>query len=109
AEVPDWVLEALVPSPTNVIPFPTPERKFSAKDGDARVQGLVVTVANAREGERNSLLFWAAMRIYDMLAGREIDGPAGTHAFAALAEAASRNGLPSIEIRRTLASAARSA
>jgi hypothetical protein len=81
----------------------------TASDSSARVQGLVALVANAREGERNSLLFWAAMRVYGMLAGREIDRLAGANALAALTEAASRTGLPPIEIRRTIASAARSA
>jgi hypothetical protein len=109
AEVPDWVLDALALAPTNVIPFPTPARKFSANDSDARVQGLVATVANAREGERNSLLFWAAMRIYDMLAGREIDRIAGANALATLAQAAFQTGLARTEIMRTIASAARSA
>jgi hypothetical protein len=109
AEVPGWVLHALAPSPTNVIPFPTPARKFSANKSDARVQGLVATVANAREGERNSLLFWAAMRINDMLAGREIDRMAGANALAALAQAAFGTGLARAEIMRTIASAARSA
>jgi hypothetical protein len=107
AEVPGWVLKALAPAPSNVIPFPAP--RISTDDSGARVQGLVATVANAREGERNSLLFWAAMRVYDMLAGRELDRLGGANALAALAEAASRTGLPPIEIRRTIASAARSA
>src|SRR5262249_12137895 len=107
AEVPYWMLQALTPAPSNIIPFPAP--RISTGHSDARVQGLVVTVTNAREGERNALLFWAAMRVYDMLAGRELDRIAGTNALAALAEAASRAGLPSIEIRRTISSAARSA
>ena len=109
AEVPDWVLKALAPPPTNIIPFPRPARTSRTGDSDARVQGLVASVANAREGERNSLLFWAAMRVYDMLAGHEIDRLVGANALAALAEAASRTGLPPIEIRRTIASASRSA
>jgi bifunctional DNA primase/polymerase-like protein len=109
AEVPRWALDALAPAPTNVIPFPRPNRISSANNSDARVQGLVATVANAREGERNSLLFWAAMRIYDMLALRELDRVAGADALAALAEAAFRIGLARTEIMRTIASAARSA
>jgi hypothetical protein len=109
AEVPAWVLEALTTAPTNVVPFPRPARPSNAATGGARVQGLVATVANAREGERNSLLFWAAMRIYDMLAGRELDRSDGANALAALATAASHTGLPRQEIMRTIASAARSA
>jgi Bifunctional DNA primase/polymerase, N-terminal len=107
AEMPSWVVEALTPAPNNVIPFPVPLK--TTIDSSARLQGLVATVANAREGARNSLLFWAALRVYDMLAGREIDRLAGANALAGLAEAASRAGLPPIEIRRTIASAARSA
>jgi len=108
-EVPDWVLEALAPTPSNVIQFPTSVRNFSAHNTDARVQGLVATVANAQEGQRNSLLFWAAMRVYDMLAQREIDRIASADALAALANAAFRTGLARAEIIRTIASAARSA
>jgi Bifunctional DNA primase/polymerase, N-terminal len=108
AEAPQWMLEELTPAPSNVIPFPTPQRT-DASNSDARVQGLVATVANAPQGQRNSLLFWAAMRVHDMLANRELDRPAGANAFDALAEAASRSGLPLVEIRRTIASAARSA
>jgi Bifunctional DNA primase/polymerase, N-terminal len=108
AEVPQWMLEALRPASSNVIRFPTPQRT-EASNSDARVQGLVATVANAPQGQRNSLLFWAAMRVHDMLANRELDRSAGANAFDALAEAASRSGLSLIEIRRTIASAARSA
>jgi hypothetical protein len=49
------------------------------------------------------------MRIYDMLALRELDRVAGADGLAALAEAAFRIGLARTEIMRTIASAARSA
>jgi len=107
ADLPHWMVEALTPPPSNVVPFPAP--RMSIGNSEKRVQGLVTTVANAREGERNSLLFWAAMRIYDMLAGHEIDRIAGADALAALAEAASSAGLPRSEVIRTIASAAKSA
>jgi hypothetical protein len=63
-----------------------------------RVAALLRTVATAHNGQRNSVLYWAAMRMaeYDM-----------DHAGAAqqLLDAALLTGLPSAEAGRTIASA----
>ncbi|TDD65101.1 bifunctional DNA primase/polymerase [Actinomadura rubrisoli] len=64
-----------------------------------RLHGLVATVLKAREGERNAVLHWAACRISDMAAAREIEpGPAAQ----ALARAALDIGLAPGEIRATI-------
>jgi Bifunctional DNA primase/polymerase, N-terminal len=80
-----------------------------------RLSGLYVLVAKATPpiggapGERNSALFWAAMRINDMIDSGELSGEDATFALDCLHEAALRNGLPTREISRTIASAAKTA
>jgi hypothetical protein len=65
---------------------------------DGRLAGLVKLVAGAREGERNSLLFWAACRARE--SGRKDEFTA-----ECLALAAAHAGLPFAEARRTVRSA----
>ncbi|MCX5199969.1 bifunctional DNA primase/polymerase [Streptomyces sp. NBC_00237] len=61
--------------------------------------GLVEFVRTAREGQRNTRLFWAACRAYENGLGPTLTAP--------LTEAALHTGLTLPEIRSTLASAAR--
>jgi hypothetical protein len=107
ADVPEWLVQALLPPPPpKIIPFPTARSPSGNIHGAmARVEGIVATVALARQGSRNSVTFWGACRIRDMLADRELDPIDGQHAVEALAEAASRTGLSAWEIRRTIFSA----
>jgi hypothetical protein len=107
APIPEWMVEALKP-PERIIPFPTPRPPSGNVHGAmARVEGIVATVALAHQGVRNSITFWGACKIRDMIADRELDITDGQHAVEALAEAASRTGLSSWEIQRTIFSAAR--
>lgn len=111
ADVPEWVVRKLEkpdpPPRTNIVPFaprtPLPEI------GNARVQGVVSTVINAKEGQRNSLLFWGACVIRDMVVSRDLDEIGRQNAVQLLAEAGRKTGLPEIEIVRTILSAIRTA
>jgi bifunctional DNA primase/polymerase-like protein len=105
--IPGWVVEALAPPSSNVIQFPF--WKTSSTNSSARVKGIVEAVAKAREGERNSILFWAACVVRDMLFDRELDSESGRQAFAALAEVSGRTGLTANEIKRTIVSATKTA
>jgi Bifunctional DNA primase/polymerase, N-terminal len=105
AQVPDWLVAALTPPPPALVSC-KPVAQAASSD---RLQGILAVVASAREGERNQLTFWGACRIYDMLTNRALDHHTGADALAALAEAASRTGLPMLEIERTITSAARHA
>ncbi|WP_460080942.1 bifunctional DNA primase/polymerase [Streptomyces variabilis] len=70
----------------------------------ASLVGLVAFVLEAREGERNSRLFWAACRGLELVRAGKADGAA---VYASLMDAAARIGLSDIEASRTLRSAER--
>jgi hypothetical protein len=102
APVPDWIVEALRPSqspPQNVVPF------FAPIDAHGKFEGIVRAIAEAHEGERNSLCFWGACRMRELVAQSVIGRDA---AIEIVVEAASRAGLPRNEARRTALSAFRS-
>lgn len=111
---PDDLIEALAaPARTAPLPpLPPPIRLPRRINGDLRPRlhraiGIVRTVVNAAEGERNRVLFWAACRARDMIAAGEVDRPAGIQVIEALHQAALRAGLPSLEAERTIKSAMR--
>jgi hypothetical protein len=62
------------------------------------IAGLVRLVIGARAGERNSLTFWAACRIGEMVASGLLDAKL---AAAIITEAAIHTGLPYLEAERT--------
>jgi hypothetical protein len=70
-----------------------------------RAGGVLRTLANAAEGDRNKLLFWAACRVCDMYQTNELDRPAATQMLELLREGAARIGLGQREAERTIASA----
>jgi hypothetical protein len=72
--------------------------------GDGWLRGLVRTVANAVEGQRNSTLFWAACRARDRVADGSADEGFITDV---LLEAAHHAGLPQLEAQRTIRSGMR--
>ena len=92
---PDWLLAEFrpKPKPTSCV------ADFRA--GDGWLRGLVRTVATAAEGERNSILFWAACR-----AGEAVrDGKAAEDFVVdVLVEAATHAGLPQLEAQNTIQS-----
>jgi Bifunctional DNA primase/polymerase, N-terminal len=97
---PDWLLEEFRPKPRPS----TPSSPTIVSRGEGWLRGLVRTVIGAAEGQRNSILFWAARR-----GGEAVrDGKAGADFVAdVLAEAALRIGLPQPEARRTIQSGMR--
>ena len=107
--LPGWVADLLDP----------PRRELGARDRPAprpdairdariatRLDGLIAAVLDAREGERNNVLHWAACRGAEMVAAGQLD-PGQVH--DSLGEAASRAGLDDGEASRTIASALRHA
>lgn len=95
APLPTWLAAALRPKRAAV-----PTRGVVSPPG-RRAVGLVRTVLDAAEGQRNNRLYWAALRAYE-------DGQEAAEGIAAaLVDAALRVGLPEREARATVASAAR--
>jgi hypothetical protein len=96
---PGWLLAEFHPKPRLVRTAP-----ITALPGDGWLRGLVRLVANASEGQRNRVLFWASCR-----AGEAVrDGKTGADFVAdVLIEAAARAGLPQLEARRTVQSGMR--
>ncbi|MER6995269.1 bifunctional DNA primase/polymerase [Streptomyces sp. NPDC000410] len=80
-----------------IAPPARPQHPSSGRE--PRGEGLVQFVRAAREGQRNTRLFWAACRAYENGFGDALAD--------ALAEAAVRAGLTEREARATIASAAR--
>ena len=101
-KMPAWLAEACRKRPPPLRPQLAPR---DARDAGARrLLALVEFVADAREGQRNSRLFWAACRAEEAVMAGEM--PAGV-AFLALEQAAVAIGLPAVEARRTIQSARR--
>jgi hypothetical protein len=97
---PDWLRQAVAR------PRPAPRAATSglAAVGDRWLAALIRKVADAHEGSRNNILFWAGCRLRDAARAGKIGESFGA---AALAVAATRAGLPSDEVERTIASALR--
>lgn len=93
--LPGWLADALTTQPA-----PPPVRMPSTVPG-RRAVGLVKTVLEAGEGERNNRLYWAALRAY------ENGAEAADQVAAALVDAAVSVGLPEREARATVTSAER--
>jgi len=103
---PEWLMTLLQPAPAPAIS----QRALAVRDGDLRPTlhraGCVLrTLANATEGDRNKLLYWAACRVCDMYQTNELDRPAATQMLELLREGAARIGLGQREAERTIASA----
>lgn len=89
--LPRWVTEALKPRPAPILAY---ERKSAPKD----IAPLADFVSKAGEGQRNNVLYWAAMRAIEE---GVFDGAARDN----LINAAEASGLPRIEAEKTVASA----
>jgi hypothetical protein len=98
APVAPWPSWLTVPAETRPERLPAPARL----PDDASLARLVRWVADAREGERNSRLFWAGCRMAEQVRhGTVTTGFAGE----LLRRAGTDAGLPAIEVQKTIASA----
>jgi Bifunctional DNA primase/polymerase, N-terminal len=100
APVPAFILRALSrPAPARAASsISTPEM------ANRQLEGIVRAVAEAREGERNSLTYWGGCRLAEMAS---LGLLSRATAFDIAVEAATRSGLPHREARRTVESAFR--
>jgi hypothetical protein len=89
---PDWLFAALYP------PKPKPPPFVHATNPDNAIDGIVRKLAEAREGQRNGVLFWCACRLAER-------GMAQAVIEATLLPVAIGIGLTDFESRRTIASA----
>jgi hypothetical protein len=91
---PDWLLAAIAPP----VPPRRGYRPDGASEGGRRLDAIMRQLGNAREGERNGVLFWAACRCAEMQLPQ-------AHIEALLTPIALGIGLREFEIHRTVASA----
>lgn len=104
-ELPAWIANAL--DPPAVSPRTGTAVPLSVERGGriaARLDGLIGTVLDAKPGERNNTLHWAACRGAEMIAAGQVTAD---EVHACLGEAACRAGLDDREAHRTIASALR--
>lgn len=98
--LPQWLADLADP------PAPPARRTLPQTSGEARPHtrfvGLVDTVLNAPNGQRNNVLHWAACRAGEMVREGHVDREA---AFRALAQAAEQIGLGDREVQTTISSA----
>ena len=100
ADVPEWMIAGLTP-PKPPAPAQRPVTTESALN---KIEGIVGAIAAAREGERNSLVFWGACRLAELVRQSVL---AQRDAVALAIEAAKQAGLPQSEAQRTVTSAFR--
>jgi putative DNA primase/helicase len=99
-DVPTWLPELLNPRPPKLelIVKREPVRHGNLSK---KLSGILRCMSEAREGERNSVLFWGAKRIRDMVALGELDRVEYRAAFQDLTAAAIASGLTHSEVERT--------
>jgi hypothetical protein len=102
AEIPEWIIRKLNPPAT---PCVRRASTIAVATNPDKLNGIVRTIANARSGERNSVTFWGACRLAEVVAN---GGLGRDDAISLAVEAASRNGLSRHEAQRTALSAFRS-
>jgi hypothetical protein len=101
APVPECILEALERAPV-VRHLATPRFRDTEGHAWAKLNGVLRAIARAPEGERNSMTYWGAHRLAEMVAAGWITRD---EAIGLTVEAATRAGLPVYEARRTAESA----
>jgi putative DNA primase/helicase len=101
APVPEWILDAFKPRPATEQNVSAPV-VTSAAFARRKVNGIIRTIAGARNGERNMITFWGACRFAEMVQCGEISR---NDAVALTIEAASRTGLTRSEAEGRVKSA----
>ncbi len=100
--LPRWIADLAGPPPEPVTSTGTGHSGVSA---GARLHGIIGRLLDARRGERNRLLFWASLRVGELVADGDLDaGAAGQ----ALTDAAARLGLVREDGQRAVAATIRS-
>jgi hypothetical protein len=97
APVPGWILRALHRDEVR----PQIDRTVDLDAVPSKIAGIVRAVCDAREGERNKLVFWGACRLRELAEQQAIPH---SEAFAIALEAARRTGLSYAEVLKTVRS-----
>jgi len=99
AQVPDWILELLNPTPVLIVGNVVP---FRGGPTSGSIRGALGVLARAREGERNSALYWTSCRLAEAVQARTLNEG---EAFDLLLSVGRQIGLQDREIFRTARSA----
>jgi len=102
APAPDWLVDVLNPRPKPISAFAAP--KAEAAPCSASIRGALHVLAGAREGERNSALYWVSCRMGEAVRAGAITE---IEALALLTSVGRRVGLLDREIVRTARSGLR--
>jgi hypothetical protein len=100
--LPRWIAGLAGPPP---MPVASTWVGHGSAGGQARLHGIIGRLVAARRGERNRLLFWASLRIGEMVAEGDLDAAA---AGQALTDAAAQVGLVGEDGQRAVAATIRS-
>ena len=90
----------IVPPSEPLLTTTSAVRNAEPRGGQDRLHGIIGRLVAARRGERNRLLFWASVRIGELVAEGELDAVA---AGQALADAAAQVGLVREDGQRAVA------
>ena len=103
--LPRWIAGLAGPPPRPATSTGTGRGGRGGGGGQARLHGIIGRLLAARRGERNQLLFWASLRIGELVADGDLDaGAAGQ----ALTDAAAQIGLAGEDGQRAVAATIRS-
>jgi hypothetical protein len=98
AEIPDWLAKKLNPPVRAYEPL----GNIKVHSAGRKLDGIIRTIATAKQGERNGTLFWGACRLSELVS-QKIISPGD--AFGLACEAGRRAGLSQVEAARTVKSA----
>jgi hypothetical protein len=101
ANLPAWLAALIAPPPR---PQPRRQQQSLPTDSSAKLNGIIRTIARAKEGERNCVAYWGACRLAEMVTAGNLTR---NEALALAVEAASRAGLPRHEALSTAQSGLR--